>query len=672
MYLLAKQGVISTNSQTIIHVGNEKYYENLGKDDYYTGEQPNGFFCGSGAKVLSIDGRKIKHQDELLKSLFKGEYEDEKFRKGGYHVRTYHCLNDGKGKEIVLNKYQYNQIKGQDPKWYDRNTLKKLKEFGKEDPHKYLTQIERRSVLGYDNVFSAPKDVSVIWALTEDQELKHSIEQAHAKAVEQALIYLESQTVIRKEAQGKNVKDACAVFAQFKHQVSREVDPQLHDHVVQLNFGFHFTEDGKREVGAICGMRALSARYASGMVYQTELRHRMEKLGFRTFDRPFAQGKGKSFGIEGFPPGLRALYSKRSKEIQKAVKEDMTAKQKRAEVLKTRKDKSGGDIATDSRREAWREEAKKKDFDIERITNTRQKPRVEKFDVQKFNRDVAEKLYIKLAEYNDKNESTNEPNKRRLLSKVQVESAVLSSIPTSMDSEQALEKAKLFIKYYTRDVEFEKTRTIKKKDGKEEIEQYVEKYKTLNEAGIQCLSFETKSERLTRIAKYVIDWHYDFTNFKEFRVAMGKWLKDRKSNYLAKLYDRRRKFFKAKVTFLYATGQVSRKQYLQLTDKVDVSTSVFQNRVKQALGLQSKRQADFHIDRGKREAEFNRRKALWETKRKLVEGEKDLPSTSGRWEKKVLERRRDRAKALESWKKGKQQLEYEKYKGRDDDFDMSL
>jgi conjugative relaxase-like TrwC/TraI family protein len=92
---------------------------------------------------------------------------------------------------------------------------------------------------GIDLTFSAPKSVSVAWALG-DQEQREAIEAAHAHAVEQAVSYLRERVpVIRRRQAGLVVEDHASdlIAAEYRHTTSRGVDgempdPQLHSHVV--------------------------------------------------------------------------------------------------------------------------------------------------------------------------------------------------------------------------------------------------------------------------------------------------------------------------------------------------------------------------------------------------------------------------------------------------------
>lgn len=87
---------------------------------------------------------------------------------------------------------------------------------------------------GWDLTFSAPKSVSI---LSEVYGLKE-VREAHNKAVKEALAYIEKsylQTRLSVNGEVIRLQTDNAVFATFTHDVSRELDPQLHTHAVLIN-----------------------------------------------------------------------------------------------------------------------------------------------------------------------------------------------------------------------------------------------------------------------------------------------------------------------------------------------------------------------------------------------------------------------------------------------------
>src|SRR5262249_51755406 len=86
---------------------------------------------------------------------------------------------------------------------------------------------KRRSVLAFDLTFSAPKSVSLLWALGSEPTAD-AVAAAHREAVEVALGFLEERAAVaRVQSQGvrRRVATEGWVVAGFVHRTSREGDP---------------------------------------------------------------------------------------------------------------------------------------------------------------------------------------------------------------------------------------------------------------------------------------------------------------------------------------------------------------------------------------------------------------------------------------------------------------
>ena len=132
---------------------------------------------------------------------------------------------------------------------------------------------ERRA--GWDCTFSAPKSVSLQALVGGDDRLV----KAHEAAVRDALTYLERELAGYRETHaGETIHIASdrILAAQFRHEVSRGLDPQLHTHAVLINAV-------QRADGA---WRCLDARQlyaeqmAVGAVYRASLAERARHLGY--------------------------------------------------------------------------------------------------------------------------------------------------------------------------------------------------------------------------------------------------------------------------------------------------------------------------------------------------------------------------------------------------------
>lgn len=179
-------------------------------------------------------------------------------------------------------------------------------------------------VAGVDVTFSAPKSVSVVWALS-DPTARSDVEAAHEQATLVALRHIERNVplVRRRLTEDEVVHEQAAgiIAARFRHHTSRltdeqhargEVpDPQLHDHVVIANMAKR-AGDGKWV--AIDSRELFRVAAEGGAVYRAELALRLQRLGYGV------RREGRYFEIEGVSARLRDLFSARSDEVGAAVR----------------------------------------------------------------------------------------------------------------------------------------------------------------------------------------------------------------------------------------------------------------------------------------------------------------------------------------------------------------
>jgi conjugative relaxase-like TrwC/TraI family protein len=92
------------------------------------------------------------------------------------------------------------------------------------------------SVRGFDATFSAPKSVSVLFAIGDGQ-LQRTVAEAHDTAVDAVLGWVETQAHTRMRQRGHVVciDTEGIVVGVFRQHTSRRLDPQLHTHAVIAN-----------------------------------------------------------------------------------------------------------------------------------------------------------------------------------------------------------------------------------------------------------------------------------------------------------------------------------------------------------------------------------------------------------------------------------------------------
>ena len=619
------------NSIGILHVGRENYYVKLGKDDYYTDEKnPQGVFYGRGADHLGLLNEEIEHNDLRLKKLFQGinPTNGEALRKGAYTVK------------------QYDQYVYTDPESGKKQVFKSKAQIPDELKEFVVTKKkQQRSVIGYDNVFSAPKDVSVLWSQA-DKEVRNQIHSLHKEAVKESISYLENVCYTRRGTNGVYHEQVNGIFATFHHTTSRALDPQLHSHVVMINSGF--TKEGK--TGALDGKRILNARYTSGMIYQNHLRGALEKqLGVTTYDRPFSSDKGTSFGIEGLSAEAKWHFSKRALAIEKRITPTMTGNEIRAEVLKSRDSKQHN---IDQRKlfMLWKFDGIKHGVNVNKILNRQaDTPTVEP---EKFLREVSTRLAFKEGETKSRLKNDEE----RYLSKNQILNAVLSASKGKFSTKEVLTFQDQYLKEYTEKKFVENSRTVEyyDKKGKVKTKEIISKevYYSLNKTGKHHINYKDRSEKAHAVIKKVVEWH------KDIRAQVKR-----------KEYEQARKRFKFKSKILYATGKISRKQYLQFTQGKGLPKNHFMIRTYQAVGLISKKQADYLIAKPALEKRFAK-VAAWKQQQQDYKAwakdksEFDKVYRAGTEAKATREERETKHKAQQQPPQKQEQHKIEKRRGR--------
>jgi len=275
------------------------YYAHLGRDDYYLREDGlPGRWAGEGAARLSLSGPVTKSEFEAA-------------------------------------------LKGIDPK-----TGERLAALGGRVQH---------HAAGWDMTFSAPKSVSVLWALSETRD-RTTIESAHRTAVMAATRYLERTAAWARRGKGGAVRERTVglLTAVFDHHTSRELDPQLHSHA----FVFNLAPRRDGTWGAIVSRELYKAQKRAGAEYRAALAHELERAGY-TIERV-----GDSFRVAAIPRRVERAFSKRRQAIEAAAVQHGYRSPKGMELaaLRTRRAKCA--VSRDALFDAWRAEARALGFEL--------------------------------------------------------------------------------------------------------------------------------------------------------------------------------------------------------------------------------------------------------------------------------------------------------------------
>ena len=165
---------------------------------------------------------------------------------------------------------------------------------------------------GRDLTFSAPKSVSLAALVGGDRR----IVEVHDRAVAATLAWVEknaAETRMKDPDTGRMVRAGGQkiVAATFRHDSSRNLDPQLHTHSVIANMVQG--QDGKWRSMANEGLYA--RQKLIGMLYRNELAAGLARLGY-DIEKTHADGR---FEIGGVPRAAIEAFSTRRAEIEAAM-----------------------------------------------------------------------------------------------------------------------------------------------------------------------------------------------------------------------------------------------------------------------------------------------------------------------------------------------------------------
>jgi len=187
---------------------------------------------------------------------------------------------------------------------------------------------------GWDVTFSAPKSVSVQGLVGKEDR----IIQAHDDAVKTALDHYEQHLVTRIRTHGVVEKEITGsmVAATFRHDTSRELDPQLHTHALVLNI----TQSADGQWRSVSSESLYKLQRELDSIYKTELEAKLNQLGYGT-----NRDEKGNFELTAVPEAVRDTFSNRSVQVEAELakqglnRETSTAEQRDTATLKTRKAK---------------------------------------------------------------------------------------------------------------------------------------------------------------------------------------------------------------------------------------------------------------------------------------------------------------------------------------------
>lgn len=213
------------------------------------------------------------------------------------------------------------------------------------EPLTVRTRAERR--VGYDFTFSVPKSVSLLYAMSGDQDIL----EAFRASVDETMREIETEMKTRVRMNGAyedRVTDNMA-WAEFIHTTSRPVDglpdPQLHAHVFVFNTTFD-EEEKRWKAGQFADIKRDSPYFQAA--FRVRLANKLQDLGFGV------ERKRDDFEIAGIPKDVLGRFSRRTALIEKVAEEKGITDPKRKDLLgaETREKKESA-LSWESLRKQW-------------------------------------------------------------------------------------------------------------------------------------------------------------------------------------------------------------------------------------------------------------------------------------------------------------------------------
>src|ERR1035437_7565740 len=188
-----------------------------------------------------------------------------------------------------------------------------------------------KRVAGIDLTLSAPKSVSIIYALA-DGATRRAIEDAQQRACEATIGFLDRHAAFcRRGKNGMHLEPVSLTVASFQHGESRPVehadgsvfaDPNLHSHQILLNCAVR--ADGT--IGALDARQLFAFKMAAGCAFHVALSSNLQQFGFNigeigkngTFE--IVDERGGSEQQQGL--ALRRFMSARRQEIEQTLAQE--------------------------------------------------------------------------------------------------------------------------------------------------------------------------------------------------------------------------------------------------------------------------------------------------------------------------------------------------------------
>jgi conjugative relaxase-like TrwC/TraI family protein len=226
-----------------------------------------------------------------------------------------------------------------------------------------LGVFNKRTVIGFDLTFKAPKSVSLLMALGSP-EIAAQVIEAHEAAVDAALEWIETNVARTRIGKGGvvQVETDGIVAAKFRHRTSRAGDPHLHTHVLVANAVQG--PDGRWRT--LDGRMLYTHAKTGGYLYEAALRHELtSRLGV-----DWEVAVNGIADVSGIDRSVLEHFSDRRKQVLEHM-DKLGYRSARAADIATLETRTKKDTSIDepTMRDVWRAKAAEIDFDPDTVAD---------------------------------------------------------------------------------------------------------------------------------------------------------------------------------------------------------------------------------------------------------------------------------------------------------------
>lgn len=220
------------------------------------------------------------------------------------------------------------------------------------------TRNQPQVVMAYDITFSAPKSLSIIWA-TGDEQTQRLCEDAFEAGVAKGVAYLEERALYVGRQEGRRPATNM-IAASYRHSTNRELEPQLHEHVVIANMG----TDSAGTVRALQGKELFAHATTAGYLAEAEMQNHCNRLGIA-----WTETQRGIANVVGVPrDAIRAMSTRREQILNLTAElgaDSAHARQKAALATRASKDTS---VDPTKLRQQWTERLAAHGFGPDQLT----------------------------------------------------------------------------------------------------------------------------------------------------------------------------------------------------------------------------------------------------------------------------------------------------------------